>query len=86
MCLLLPNHLFRGVSRGMGFPGGALVKNLSANAREARDADLIPMSGRSLGVRMATRSSIFAWEIPWTEEPGGLQSMGSQKSWTHLRD
>ena len=28
---------------------------------------------------MATHSSIFAWEIPWTEEPGGLQSMGSQK-------
>ena len=29
---------------------------------------------------MATHSSIFAWEIPWKEEPGGLQSMGSQKS------
>ena len=29
---------------------------------------------------MATRSSILAWRIPWTEEPGGLQSMGSQKS------
>ena len=33
---------------------------------------------------MATHSSILAWEIPWTEEPGGLQSMGSQ-SWTGLR-
>ena len=31
---------------------------------------------------MATHSSILAWEIPWSEEPGGLQSMGSQKSWT----
>ena len=29
--------------------------------------------------RMATHSSILAWEIPWTAEPGGLQSMGSQK-------
>ena len=29
---------------------------------------------------MVTHSSILAWEIPWTEEPGGLQSMGSQKS------
>ena len=29
---------------------------------------------------MATHSSILAWEIPWTEEPGGLQSMGSQES------
>ena len=31
---------------------------------------------------MATHSSILPWEIPRTEEPGGLQSMGSQKSWT----
>ena len=31
---------------------------------------------------MATHSSILAWEIPWTEEPGGLKSMGSQKSRT----
>ena len=34
---------------------------------------------------MATHSSIFAWRIPWTEEPGGLQSMGFQ-SWTRLSD
>ena len=33
---------------------------------------------------MATHSSILAWEIPWTEELGGLQSMESQKSWTQL--
>ena len=33
---------------------------------------------------MATHSSIIAWEIPWTEEPSGLQSMGSQMSWTDL--
>ena len=33
---------------------------------------------------MATYSSILAWRIPWTEEPGGLQSMGSQKSRTQL--
>ena len=31
---------------------------------------------------MATHSSILAWETPWTEESGGLQSMGSRKSWT----
>ena len=35
---------------------------------------------------MATHSSIPAWEILWTEEPGGLQSMGLQKSWTWLRN
>ena len=33
----------------------------------------------SLEKGMATYSSIFAWRIPWTEEPGGLQSIGSQK-------
>ena len=34
---------------------------------------------------MATHSSILAWRIPWTEAPGGLQSLGSQ-SWTQLSD
>ena len=34
---------------------------------------------------METHASILAWRIPWTEEPGGLQSMGSQKSQTGLR-
>ena len=36
--------------------------------------------------QMATHSSILAWEIPWTEDPGGLQAMGSQKSQTQLSD
>ena len=35
---------------------------------------------------MATHSSILAWEIPWTEEPGGLQAMGSQKRGSPLSD
>ena len=35
---------------------------------------------------MASHSNILAWEIPWTEEPGGLQSMGSQKDQTQLSD
>ena len=34
---------------------------------------------------MATHSSILAWRVPWTEEPGGLQSTGSQKSQTRLK-
>ena len=34
---------------------------------------------------MATHSSVLAWRIPWTEERGGLQSTGSQKSWTRLK-
>ena len=35
---------------------------------------------------MATHSSILAWRIPWTEEPGGLQSMGVTESWIRLSD
>ena len=35
---------------------------------------------------MATHSSILTWKIPWTEEPGGLQSMGSQKRQTRFSD
>ena len=35
---------------------------------------------------MAPHSSTLAWKIPWTEEPGRLQSMGSLKSWTQLSD
>ena len=55
-----------------------VVKNLSANAGD------IEMWGQSLGWEdpleegMATHSSIVAWRIPWTEEPGGLQSIGLQ--------
>ena len=40
--------------------------------------------GDPLEKEMETHSSILAWEIPWTEEPGGLQSMGLQKSQTGL--
>ena len=35
---------------------------------------------------MATHSSILAWEIPWVEDPGGLESTGLQKNWTELND
>ena len=48
----------------------------------------VPSLGQEdpLEKKMATHSSILAWEIPWTEKPGGLHSMGSQKSQTRLRD
>ena len=59
-----------------GFPGGSEVKNQPANGG---DVGLIPGSERSPREGMAVLSSILAWEIPWTEEPGRLQSMGSQR-------
>ena len=49
-----------------------------ASAYNAGDPGSIPDSGRSPGEEMATHSSILAWRIPWMEEPGRLQSMGSQ--------
>ena len=52
------------------------MKNLPANAGDARDADTISGLGRSAEEGIATHSSILAWRISWTEEPGGLQSTG----------
>ena len=67
----------------MGFPGGSMVKNPPAIAG---DMESIPGSGRSFGEGNGNLSSILAWEIPWTEEPGGLQSMESQKNEIELSD
>ena len=53
-----------------------MVKNTPANTG---NVGLIPGQEESLEQEMATQSSILAWEIPWTEKPGGLQSMGSQR-------
>ena len=53
-----------------------MVKNLPASVG---DLGLIPGSGRSLEKEMETHSSILAWSIPWTEQPGRLHSMGSQR-------
>ena len=58
-------------------PGGSVVKNLPANARRCRRPEFKPCQEDRLEKGMATHSSILAWRIPWTEEPGGLQSMGS---------
>ena len=56
-----------------------LVKNLPVNAGDTGDGGLILGLGRSLELSTATHSSICAWRIPWTAEPGGLQSMVSQR-------
>ena len=49
-----------------------MVKNLLPNAGDIRDAALVPGWEDPLEEGMATHSSILAWQIPWTEEPGGL--------------
>ena len=67
----------------MGFLGDSEEKNLPANA-----VDWVWSLGWEdpLKKEMATHSSTLDWEIPWTEEPGGLQSMVSQKSQIWLRN
>ena len=55
------------------------VKNPPANAGDIRDMDLIPGSGRSPGGGHGNPLQYSCLENPWTEEPGGLQSIGSQR-------
>ena len=63
-----------------GFSGGSVVKNLPANAGDIRDPGSFSELERSCGGEgMATYPSILAWRIPRTEEPGGLQFIGSQR-------
>ena len=57
-----------------------MVKNLPANTGDIRDTGSVAELGRSPGEGNGTCSSILAWRISWTEEPGGLQSMGSQRA------
>ena len=63
----------------MGLAGDSVVKNLPACVGDAGDVESIPGSGRSSGVGSGNHSSILAWKISWTVEPGGLQSMGLQR-------
>ena len=61
----------------LSFPGHSVVKNLPANAK---DLQVWSLGWEDpLEKEMATNSSILVWEIPWTEEPGGLPSKGSQR-------
>ena len=59
----------------MGFPGGLVVKNPPADAPQVRSLG----QKDSLEKERTTHSRILVWEIPWTEEPGGLESMGLQR-------
>ena len=79
--ILLSALVFWRTSSMMGSPGGSAVKYLPAVQKiwvQSLGWD------DSLGKGMATHFSILAWRIPWTKEPGGLQSMGLQNSQTRL--
>ena len=73
---ILPDKVIILLYNPVSFPGGSAVKNLPANAG---DVYSILGSGYPLDKEMATHSSILAWKIPWTEEPGEQVNMGSQR-------
>ena len=63
----------------MGFPGGSVVKNPPA-VQEMQDTQVSSLGWEDpLKEEMATHSSVLAWNIPWTQKPGSLWSMGSQR-------
>ena len=68
------------LSRSKGFPSGSVVKTLPAMQETMQEMRVLYLGQEDpLEEGMATHSSILAWRIPWTEEPGRLQSMGSQR-------
>ena len=69
------------LSKSKGFPGGSDSKESTCQCRRHGRSYGFNPSIRKIPMEeeMATHSSILAWEIPWTEEPGGLQSMGLQR-------
>ena len=56
-----------------------VIKNPPANAGDIRDAGWIPEQEHPLEEDMTAHSNILTWRIPWTEEPGWLQTMGLQR-------
>ena len=70
-----PDRLSRG-----GFPGGSVVKKKKKTCLPMKETQVRSLGQEDLLEReMATHSSILAKKIPWTEEPGRLQSRGSQR-------
>ena len=63
------------VPDNVGFPGGSVVKNPAMQEKWVQSLGQEDL----LEKEMATHSSILAWKISWTQQPGGLQSMGSQR-------
>ena len=69
----------RGHQSLRGFPDGSVVQNPSAVQQTQETQPPSLARDDPLEEEMATHFSILAWRIPWTKEPGGLPSMGSQK-------
>ena len=78
LCIFESSQFEGSCVRDLGFACDLALKNLAAMQE---GSGLIP----ELGKEMATHSNILVWEVPWTKEPGGPQSLGLKKRWTLLR-
>ena len=77
---MLSNLNLQNIIALQGFPGGAGNKKTHPPVQEMSETWAQFMGQEDpLDEDMATLSSILVWRIPWTEEPGGLQSIGSQR-------
>ena len=71
----------RDYNESVGFPSGISSKEPTCQCRRLKRCGFNPLGQEDpLEEGMATHSHILAWRIPWTEEPGGLQSMGSHRA------
>ena len=81
------NVFSHSIGRGYRFPRWLSGKESAPNSRDTGNMCLIPGLGRSPGGGNGNPLCILAWKIPWTEEPGGLQSLGSHRvghNWNDL--
>ena len=86
-CSHHPVNLPSLIDRDYKDKGASLVAQMVKNLPAMQETQVRSLGlGRSPGERMATHSSIHAWKIPRTEEPGGPESMGLTKSWAWLTD
>ena len=97
ICLLESIHFWwcywyaASPKKSWGFPSGSVGKESTCCVEDTGDEGSIPGLGRSPGGGQGNHSSILVWRIPWTEEPGGLQSIELQKvghdwsDWAHIK-
>ena len=83
LCFISFGYILRSRITGSygnsGFPRWHFGKEPACQCRRCKRHGFSPWMGRSLEKETAIHSSTLTWEIPWTEEPGGLQSLGSQR-------
>ena len=78
---LLKTPIYRLLCLSLGFPGGSVGKEFACNAEDTGRCEFDPRVGKRPWRRVWQQTPVFflAWRIPWTEEPGRPQSIGSQR-------